>query len=196
MSSDSRRRGDPSNDFEALYRRHYQAVRSFVRRRVAGEAVDEMVVDVFTVAWRRLDAVPPEPEARLWLLGVARRCVSQHRRSGIRRFRLLQRLEHERSSPDQSGPGADDPLAGRVADAMRKLRQRDAEVLRLVLWDGLSHVEASRVLGCSPNAVELRLRRARARLGNLLAPAPADDPLLERRFVTPIDQTGAFHVEH
>jgi RNA polymerase sigma-70 factor (ECF subfamily) len=45
---------------------------------------------------------------------------------------------------------------------MSALRPADREALRLVLWDELSHAEAAAVLGCSPNAFELRYRRARS----------------------------------
>jgi DNA-directed RNA polymerase specialized sigma24 family protein len=44
---------------------------------------------------------------------------------------------------------------------MSALRPADREALQLVLWDELSHAEAAAVLGCSPNAFELRYRRAR-----------------------------------
>lgn len=37
----------------------------------------------------------------------------------------------------------------------------DREALRLVLWDELSHAEAAKVLECTTNAFEIRYRRAR-----------------------------------
>jgi RNA polymerase sigma-70 factor (ECF subfamily) len=57
-------------------------------------------------------------------------------------------------------PAAD--LAGeQVHAAMSGLRPADREALQLILWDELSYAEAAAVLGCSPNAFELRYRRAR-----------------------------------
>jgi len=44
----------------------------------------------------------------------------------------------------------------------------DREVLQLVFWDDLTHAEAAAVLGCSVNAVELRFRRAQARVRDAL----------------------------
>jgi DNA-directed RNA polymerase specialized sigma24 family protein len=41
-------------------------------------------------------------------------------------------------------------------------------VLQLVLWDDLTHAEAAAILGCSVNAVELRFRRAQARVRDAL----------------------------
>jgi RNA polymerase sigma-70 factor (ECF subfamily) len=51
-----------------------------------------------------------------------------------------------------------------VREAIEKLRPADREVVQLVMWEGLSHAEAGRVLGCSANAVALRLHKARQRL--------------------------------
>jgi DNA-directed RNA polymerase specialized sigma24 family protein len=51
-----------------------------------------------------------------------------------------------------------------VRAALQELRPPDREVILLVYWDGLSHIEAASVLGCSANAVALRIKKAKARL--------------------------------
>jgi RNA polymerase sigma-70 factor (ECF subfamily) len=61
-------------------------VHAFARRRVAAEAVDDVVSEAFTVAWRRLDDIPDDPLP--WLLGVARNVVGTARRGEARRLRL------------------------------------------------------------------------------------------------------------
>ena len=52
--------------------------------------------------------------------------------------------------------------------ALKELRQMDREVLTLVYWDGLSHAETASVLGCSVNAVALRVKKAKVRLHDKL----------------------------
>jgi DNA-directed RNA polymerase specialized sigma24 family protein len=76
--------------FEAFYVRHYPAIYAYVHRRLVGlgSEVGDVVADVFSVAWRRLDEVPDAPQDRLWLYAVARRCVARARRSSWRRWRL------------------------------------------------------------------------------------------------------------
>ena len=73
--------------FEALYLQHYPAIYAYVRRRLVGLAaeVTDVVADVFSVAWRRLDEVPDAPEDRLWLYAVARRCVGIELKTGAER---------------------------------------------------------------------------------------------------------------
>ena len=66
------------------------------------------------------------------------------------------------------------PSDEQVRAAMSALRPGDREALQLVLWDELSHTEAAAVVGCSPNAFELRYRRARSALRDaLIAMRPA-----------------------
>lgn len=146
--------------FEALYTAHYQAIAGYVLRRVPAHEADDVIAQVFAVAWRRIDEVPAPPADRPWLFGVARNSVADQRRSEHRRLHLFARL-----SADAVTTGSlavpDDSCAEQVHAAMSALRPADREALQLVLWDELSHAEAAAVLGCSANAFELRYRRAR-----------------------------------
>lgn len=159
--------------FEVLYRENYRAIFAYVYRRLGQHTseVSDVVADVFVVAWRRLDEVPGGREGRLWLYGVARRCVRNAQRSARRRLGLLRHLTAEvRLRADDVGDGL-----GRqdVRTAIDRLRPLDREVVRLVMWEGLSHAEAATVLNCSTNAVAQRLHTARQRLRAELDVAPA-----------------------
>lgn len=56
---------------EALFSEHSAAVRAYARRRVPSAVADDVVSDVFLVAWRRLDDVPDD--GLPWLLACAAR---------------------------------------------------------------------------------------------------------------------------
>lgn len=150
--------------FEALYVKYYPGIYTYVHRRLVGlgAEVTDVVADVFSVAWRRLDEVPDAPEDRLWLYAVARRCVARARRSGWRRWRLQGRLSEEARAG--ANDRSEDAQVSLVRDAMARLRPVDREVLQLVMWEGLTHAESAQVLGCSINAVAIRLHKARRRL--------------------------------
>jgi len=155
--------------FETLYQAQYKSIYTFVRRRVPSSSdVSDIVSDVFTVAWRRVSELPPPPQDRLWLFGVAHRCLLAHQRGGWRRLQLLSNLEAQPNRIELVSAETD-PLHLQVRSALRGLRARDREVLVLVYWDGLSHVEAASVLDCSVNAVALRSKKAKARLQSKLA---------------------------
>jgi RNA polymerase sigma-70 factor (ECF subfamily) len=161
--------------FEALYTGSYQEITGYVRRRVPPDAADDVVAQVFTVAWRRFGQVPGPPQDRLWLFGVARNCAAEHHRAATRRLRLRTRLSQEPAAVAHvPGPGGPDHDPGPVLAALASLKPRDQEALQLVLWDELSHAEAAAVLGCTVNAFELRYRRARNRVRDAIAAAWAD----------------------
>lgn len=149
--------------FEALYRSHAGRVRAYVLRRIADEAADDVVADVFLVAWRRLDAVPAEPLP--WLLGTARRVLANRRRSQQRAFALRDRLVSQPASGAAAPAGVDH----RVAGALAELSERDRELLMLIAWEGLSVTEAAEALGVRPGTVAVRLHRARQRFARALS---------------------------
>ena len=146
--------------FESLYTARYQEIAGYVRRRVPGPEAEDLIAQVFAVAWRRIERVPSPPGDRLWLYGVARNTVTSHHRSEHSRLRLHARLSEDAATPPARRVEPD-PRYEPVRAAMSALRQADREALQLVLWEDLSHREAAAVLGCSENAFELRYRRAR-----------------------------------
>jgi RNA polymerase sigma factor (sigma-70 family) len=164
--------------FEAFYVAHFQEIAAYVRRRVPAEDADDVVAQVFAVAWRRFGSVPAPPQDRLWLFGVARNSVADQQRSARRRLRLHARLSAEVLAQARAVP----ELGSRydpVRAAISALRPADREALQFVLWDGLSHAEAAVVLRCSPNALEQRYRRARNAIRAALSaghPARRPDP--------------------
>jgi len=168
MTETGQPRQDDRARFESLYVENYGSIYSYVARRAtpggASEAAD-IVAEVFTVAWRRRTELPPAPEDRLWLFGVARRYVFDHYRRNGRSRQLVDRLGHARDiSPESSEILSN----GRVAAALERIRPSDREVLLLAFWDEMSHADIASILHCSPNAVALRLKRAKRRLEVLL----------------------------
>ena len=153
--------------FNALFDAHFDAVLAYARRRTAQLSdAEDLAAETFTVAWRRLDDLPPRREDRLpWLYGVARRLLANQRRATSRRLRLVDRLRAALSWPPP-------PPAADIGSALVTLPSRDQEVLRLVAWEGLTHAEAGAVLGISPNAVAIRVHRARERLRRAMKGVP------------------------
>lgn len=61
--------------------------------------------------------------------------------------------------------------------ALASLPPADQEVLRLVAWENLGNQEIAAVRGITPNAVAIRLHRARARFADALARTSVDRDL-------------------
>jgi RNA polymerase sigma-70 factor, ECF subfamily len=167
------------------YEQHHGAIRGFVARRVERDAIDDVVAEVFAVAWRRL---PNDEAGQLpWLYAVAGRVVHHHHRSRARRARLLARVAARAETvhaPDAAEKITGDPV---LARAFALLNERDREALRLTAWEGLGTQDAARVAGCSAGAFAVRCSRARARLAEALERVGAEhtDPSAPCRSAQP-----------
>ena len=164
--------------FEALFTRFHGPVRAYASRRAPDDA-DDIVADVFAVAWRKRDDVPDN--ALPWLYAVAAREMLHTFRAHDRRDRLSARLQATtllvHIDPAEQIVGRLDAQAP-VIRALALLSEPDAEVLRLWAWEHLEPAEIATALGISSVASRVRLHRARRRLESiLLTPTHHQDDL-------------------
>ena len=149
--------------FEALYAANHSPIFGYALRRTASpDDAADILAETFLTAWRRLGDLPAGDDARMWLYGVARRVLANYHRGERRRSALADRLHAE--LPGSYAPPEFDDESARIAEAMRRLPRRQQELLALNAWEGLDCGEIATVLGCSRNAVRIRLHRARVRL--------------------------------
>jgi len=165
---------DPQDEFRALFEQNFRDLLGYALRR-CGSADDaaDVVADTMLVAWRRFDQVPVDGTARLWLYGVARRVLANHRRGVQRRDRLGERLRVELHDvvPDH----ADGVEANAVVvAALAGLSAADRELIMLTTWENLEPQEAAVVLDVPARVVRTRLHRARGRLRRQLGDAFTD----------------------
>jgi RNA polymerase sigma factor (sigma-70 family) len=155
-----------------LYERHVDAVFRFAVRRCR---TSEDVADLVSTVFLELFSAAPSYDrrrgaARVWLLGIAMRCLADQRRTEYRRVELTARLtaapvlgadEHERVEAmidaARLAPAAERALAEDLTEA-------EQAVFLLVAHDGLSVADAARSLGLTPVAGRVRLARARRKL--------------------------------
>ena len=167
LSRDSTKRGADA---------HYRAILAYCRRRVSSADAQDAAAEVFTTAWRRIDEVPRDDKELPWLYGVAYRVLSHQWRAEGRRNKLTTRLASIRPHPSEP---MDDQLVMRqdyeqVRKAAARLKPLDREVLRLVMWEEMSHNQSDSqaetnitfadMLGTTGPAVKQRFHRAKSRL--------------------------------
>ncbi|MGW0198959.1 RNA polymerase sigma factor [Nonomuraea sp. NPDC003201] len=175
---------DDRSRFETVYRRTHEQILGYaVRRCSSPEDAADVVAETYVIAWRRIAELPDGESGRLWLYGVARRVLANHRRGERRRLtrhaELTEEIEHlyASASPESGHDGVD--------EAMSMLSDADRELLALALWEGLDPGEIAQVLDCSRNAARIRLHRARKRFAKALEQARpsarfASQPLVEK----------------
>ena len=152
--------------------RIYRLIRSHVGQN--NEAID-LVQESFVAAWLALNTYDPARPFGTWLARIA---INKSRDWGRRRavrafFTFAAPLDGDvLEIPDES-IAADITVSDRqrmaaVARALPQLPAQLKEPLILCTVDGLSQADAASVLGISEKAVETRIRRARARLTEIL----------------------------
>ncbi|HVW46662.1 MAG TPA: sigma-70 family RNA polymerase sigma factor [Solirubrobacterales bacterium] len=178
-----------ARQFETIFNACYRRVLGYAIRRTGGDraAAEDAVSETFLIAWRRLDAIPPDPLP--WLLATARKVLANQRRTARRHSPDGPTIPLEAVADPAPGASVADRVADRqaFAEAFDSLSAGDREVLALVSWDGLAPREAAAVLGCSAATFSLRLHRARRRLLKRMAASGhsfgdrADDSLEDHR---------------
>lgn len=150
-------------DFEGLVRESVEPLRRFLARRTDPDTAADVLSDTLLVAWRRRDEIPDPPLP--WLYGTARNCLANAERALRRRARLAARLAAEPAP-------APAPQHDEVLEAMGTLTEPEQELLRLWAWEQLGPAEIATVLGTAPNAVSVRLTRAKQHLRERLSNLP------------------------
>lgn len=140
---------------EGAFRRHYQDVYGFLRRRIRDpQRAEELTQDVFAAAAAGLpDAREGDPPVLAWLYTVARRrFVDETRR---------QRREARVDLPETRGSTDYGPFVARaLRDALGELPRGQSRVIVLKLLRGLTFAEIGHEIGLSEAAAKMRFRRA------------------------------------
>ena len=159
--------------FEALVPDVVEPVRRFLARRTDPDTADDVLADTLLVLWRRLDDVPAGDEALPWTYAVARNALANAERGARRQRRLAHRITVV-DPPDEVAPPEAEP-DDRVAAVLALMRPDEAELLRLWAWEQLGPAQIATVLDLTPNAVSIRLHRARGRFREMFEGMPGAD---------------------
>jgi RNA polymerase sigma-70 factor (ECF subfamily) len=155
---------DEASRFAAMYCQTRSQVYAYAVTKAGRQLAEEVVSEVFLVAWRRFGDVPDPPLP--WLLVTARNVAASQLRSTARERSLAAELQ----AWIRDAELVQDDVAEQVIDritilsALARLPERDRETLTLAAWHGLHAKAAARVTGCSTAAYFVKLHRARRRL--------------------------------
>ena len=156
---------NPHTSFEQLFRDTRADLLAYVLRRSrSAEDAADILAETYLIAWQKLEKVPKDERARLWLFGVARNLLmkgASRNRSGSA---LVERLANELRSADPVHLPVDEERRDALRAVLAALSVRDREILTMTAWEGLTPKQIAKVMGTSANVVRVRLHRARARL--------------------------------
>jgi RNA polymerase sigma-70 factor, ECF subfamily len=166
--------------FAAIYDENRSRVYAYAVSKAGRQLADEIVSEVFLVAWRRFADLPEPPLP--WLLVAARNVAASQFRAVVREQSVAAEMRAWTSQAELTAGDIAEQVADRIAvlTALASLPEPDRELLTLVAWHGLSASSAARVVGCSTAAYFVRLHRARRRLELAVAAVTAEPGQVDR----------------
>jgi len=109
---------------------------------------------------------------KTWVFGVIRRTAQEaSRRTQAEQKRMIRLVTDELEDPSASSPDralARADTAQRLVRVMKKLSDRQKEILHLVFYQDLTISEASKVMGISLGSARTHYERGKGRLRDLL----------------------------
>ncbi|MFG1948129.1 RNA polymerase sigma factor [Nonomuraea sp. NPDC048826] len=151
----------------ACYRAHGPAVRSYLRRFVPAQDVEDLVQVVFADVWRSRARYDPARSQAAWVFAIAHRRAVDHLRS---RRPATVPLE-EAGDPPGGGRSPVDDLADRdrLARALAELSDAQRQAIELAYFGDLSQREIADRLRVPLGTVKARTSRGLRKLSTLLA---------------------------
>ncbi len=158
--------------FEQLVATHHASIRQLVFRLLGWrDDGDDVLQEVFLAAWASRRKLPKVEKVEFWLKRIAvNKCRSHLRRAAVR---ARWRRWIERAPPQEPLVAADDPLDASeqgetIRNAINALKPRYREVIVLQYLEELTVPQIAKITGARPNAIEVRLHRARGQLAEQL----------------------------
>ncbi|MGA8117890.1 MAG: SigE family RNA polymerase sigma factor [Actinocatenispora sp.] len=159
-------RQDPI-DFATFYQEARDGCLRAVLVRVGDlEKAQDLVAEAFARAWARWRKVGKHPAPRAW---VVRTALNAHTSWWRRRRR---EVAVDEPVLDQAGAEPADPVDPTIMAALRRLPDRQREVVALRIFLDLDTAGTAEVLGIRPGTVTAHLARAMATLRDELTPSP------------------------
>jgi RNA polymerase sigma-70 factor (ECF subfamily) len=177
-----RDRGDAAERMRAAFEASAADLLAYAERRVLPrEDAADVISEAMVVAWRKVAALPADPQAaRMWLFAIVKNTLLNHRRGARRRDDAVENLKAVIRADVAAGSHEGLEQLDRelqVRAALAAIPADAAELIRLVFWDGFSLAEAAQLQKLPASTVRSRYARARELLAQQLADSPVDELL-------------------
>ena len=164
----------PSQDFDQLYETYAPLVAGWIARLLGPHAeIEDLVHDIFLVAYRRQREFRGEASPKTWLFGITENLVANRRKRDRVRHWLFDRFSKD--SRALQAPSVE-PIEGmvrreritRLYRALDKLPGIYRTAVILFEIDGVPGHEIAELMGIDVDTLWVRLHRGRAKLLTLM----------------------------
>lgn len=168
-----------SGDREAyaeLVHQNQKMIRALTFRMTGSpDDAEELAQDAFLQAYQQLDSFGGGSKFSTWLCKIAINLSLDWRRRESRRDEIHLKWAADVVSENSSGDGFPDELSRRVQEALNRLPVKQRAAIVLTIYEGQSHAEAAKTLGCAEATISWRVFAARRKLKRLLQDLPHED---------------------
>ena len=166
-------------DFEDIYKSYYRAVYRYVRRMIRNNdaAVEDVVQEVFFIAYEKWDILREHPNVPGFLMVVARNRIRKwydhQSKVSVNEESVLEFLDEENESgnsgsagnPGKAGSGVDPFSMVDLYTTMEKvLSQNEVDILRQYYEYGYTSSEMAKMLGITESCFKVRVLRMKEKL--------------------------------
>jgi RNA polymerase sigma-70 factor, ECF subfamily len=155
-----------------FHARYYVTLLRYAAHRSGdASAASEIVQQAYLRIARHAKPFTDEPDFANWLCCIVRCAAADHSRSSARRSLLVEKFAHwraARSEPDADWPASANDNAALASEALAKLPDADAALLRRKYCEGSTTDELATELATTPKAIEHRLARLRGQLREII----------------------------
>ncbi|MGW0808558.1 RNA polymerase sigma factor [Nonomuraea sp. NPDC002799] len=152
------------------YRAHAPAIRSYLRRFISPQDVEDLLQVVFADVWRSRERYDPARSQAAWLFVIAHRRAVDHLR--VRRLSTVP-LDAVAETATPPGRTPDEELADRdrIRRALAELSHAQRQVIELAYYGELTQQEIAERLRVPLGTVKARTSRGLHKLSALLSSA-------------------------
>jgi RNA polymerase sigma-70 factor (ECF subfamily) len=158
--------------FEELIRKFQKMIHSVCYRMTGSQQdAEDLAQETFLLAYRHLDGFKGQSRISSWIYQIAiNQCLNWQKR-----VRRRQQLHQEWGEQLETSSLSSSPaLAQQIQPALMKLSAKQRAAIVLTIYQGLTHAEAAKAVGCSETTISWRLFAARRRLKSILQRMPTD----------------------
>jgi RNA polymerase sigma-70 factor (ECF subfamily) len=164
--------GDPEA-YATLVHQHQKMIRALTFRMTGSlDDAKELAQEAFLHAYQRLGSFGGGSKFSTWLCKIAINLSLDWRRRESRRDDIHSKWAADVDSENNPGDGFPDELSRRVQEALNRLPVKERAAIVLTIYEGQSHAEAAKTLGCAEATISWRVFAARQKLKRFLQDLP------------------------
>jgi RNA polymerase sigma-70 factor (ECF subfamily) len=151
---------------EQLYRQYKPKLLKVCRQYADKDSeAEDLLHDAFVIILTSLDQVKDSDRLEAWMTSIVRRVGYHYREHQLKELATLRQMPRENLSDDEP---AEIPDYDQIQSLVAQLPEGYQQVFRLSVFEGLTHLEISQLLGITPHASSSQLFRARQMLRLLI----------------------------